>query len=263
MPELDVLAPEAHRDKYWRSPDNLLFAARDMLVPLGLQEITHAVMAMPIAFARTNDSYHLVGLQGFLENHNLFVSPDGRWLTHYIPAHYRCYPFGLGTADDGRRVLCFRRDSGLMTDVDTDKPTVHRFFEDDDALSPKVDEVLRILTGLNHSGTLFRNTADLLNKHGLIVPWEIDLPGEAGAKKLTGLFQIDEPALYALEAEAFAELRQQSALVVAFCQLLSTQHIKDMVILMGQHRQLSQSADTTGFKLHSGEDSGTLSFDNL
>ncbi len=67
-----------------------------------------------------------------------------------------------------------------------------------------------------------------MHKHQLIQPWPIKLQTTAGEQAVEGLFRIDEAALNQLPAEALIELRNTGALLCAYCQLLSMQHLQTL-----------------------------------
>jgi hypothetical protein len=73
----------------------------------------------------------------------------------------------------------------------------------------------------------------------LIQPWPINVTADGSAKPLNGLFRIDEPALNALDDEAFLKLRKSSALPLAYTQLLSTGQIALFEQLMRMQQQLA------------------------
>ena len=83
---------------------------------------------------------------------------------------------------------------------------------------------------------------DLLKQHQLIKPWPIKLKTDAGDKDITGLFQIDEAALNLLSAEALLEIRNSGGLLLAYCQLLSMQHLSFLGQLAEAHAKADKAA---------------------
>src|SRR5690554_4691123 len=113
MAQLTVISREQHANKRWKRYTSYSFAASDAVVPLVVQELPRACLALPIGFVKTDSGFQLVAVQGLLPGKNLWVAPDGRWIGPYVPAAYRGYPFVLANTEDGKRVLCVREDSGL------------------------------------------------------------------------------------------------------------------------------------------------------
>jgi hypothetical protein len=81
-----------------------------------------------------------------------------------------------------------------------------------------------------------------LQKHQLIQHWPIKLQTTAGEQAVEGLFRIDETALNQLPAEALLELRNTGALLCAYCQLLSMQHLQTFGQLAAAHAQADAKA---------------------
>src|SRR5690606_9874504 len=77
-----------------------------------------------------------------------------------------------------------------------------------------------------------------LDAEGLIVPWEITVRGKDGEKKITDLYRIDEARLNSLDAAALSRIHQAGALPVAYCQLLSMQHIHTLAKLADAHAKI-------------------------
>lgn len=80
------------------------------------QELSCALMHLPIGFIKQHDEFVPVGDLGFQPGQNLFVIPDGDWIGSYTPAVFSGYPFQLVEAADGQRVLVVNEDSGLVND---------------------------------------------------------------------------------------------------------------------------------------------------
>ena len=81
-----------------------------------------------------------------------------------------------------------------------------------------------------------------LHRHGLIRPWPITVKTEAGEQSVAGLHQIDEAALAQLPGDALQELARAGALAVAYCQLLSMQHLPALGQLAQARAQAAAAA---------------------
>src|SRR5690554_4574124 len=99
MPDLQVVSKERHAQKRWKRYSSYAFAAGDSVAPLVIQEIPKACIALPIGFIESEDGYFPVAVQGLTPDSNLLVAPDGRWLTSYVPAAYRSYPFRMANTE--------------------------------------------------------------------------------------------------------------------------------------------------------------------
>lgn len=258
MPDIQAVSRERHSNKRWQRYTSYAFAANDAVAPLVIQELTKAAAVLPVGFMASGDHFMPVAVQGLAPGANLWVAPNGRWLGGYIPAVYRAYPFKLANAPDNQQVLCVVENSGLLSDTDGEP-----FFDEAGEPTQAIKDVLSFLTqvAINHQAT--HRACAALQKHSLIKPWPIKLNTDQGNQTIEGLHTIDETALSQLPAEALVELRDADALLAAYCQLMSTQHLQKLGELIKKHAQ----HDSTALQTSAGEldleflnDGGTVSF---
>jgi hypothetical protein len=240
--ELQPVTQQRYGNKRWKRFASHGFAARDSVAPLVAHELQRAVLDLPTAFVKHDKGYGLVAVQGLAQGHNLLVAPDGRWTGGYVPAFYRGHPFKLVKTADGRQALCVDESSGLVTEGSKEGEP---FFSDDGKLSKPLAEVLNFLTQVQSSREKTARICAVLDKHKLIHPWHIKIKTESGEQMMKGLFRIDEAALNALPAEALLELRQAWALPVAYCQMLSMQHLPKLAQLARSHAKQGPALPTT------------------
>lgn len=224
MPNYIAVSRAKHANLRWSGPTRFDFAARDAIVPLVAQEFPRAQLCMPIAFVAQGDGFSPVAVLGLQAGRNLFVAADGRWLDGcYIPAMYRGYPFALAAGADGQQVLVCAEDSALISET-----AGAAFFDAQGNPDPAVQAVLDFLAQVQQNRAVTERICSALAQYGLIQPWPISLQMEGDARRVEGLFRIDETALNALPAESLAALHQVGALPVAYCQLLSMQHLPQL-----------------------------------
>ena len=221
MSTMMPITPEHHGAKRWLRPTNYAFAAKDSVAPLIASELAQAALALPIGFANQGEDFVPVALVGLTPDQSLFVSADSLWQGHFVPSAYRFHPFALLPASEGREVLCIDEESGLVTDGPEGEP----FFSDDGEPSKFVADIFASLLEIGTQRLATKSTCALLKAHGLIEPWPVTIQGSSGERQVDGLFCINEDALDALSDAAFLELRASRGLTIAFCQLLSMQHL--------------------------------------
>ena len=212
---------EQHEAKRWLRPTNYAFAKKNTVVPLVASELPQAALVLPIGFVIQGEEFVPVALVGLTPGQNLFVSTDGSWVWRYVPASYRLHPFALAPSNQGGEVLCINEDSRFVTDG----PEGELFFGDDGEPSQVVAEIFSALQEISTNRVATRIACASLKAHELIQPWPITVQTPAGDQPVDGLYCINEEALDALSDEAFLELRASRGLTVAFCQLLSLQHL--------------------------------------
>ncbi len=89
-----VLNKGIHKNlKIANRPIHYGFAAQTNSVMLTGGEFIESAKEYPVVFVRTAERIVPAVLLGLREAENLFVDPDGRWESRYIPAFVRRYPF--------------------------------------------------------------------------------------------------------------------------------------------------------------------------
>lgn len=192
------------------------------IVPLARTEVPRAVLAFPIAFQATPEGACLVAVMGLTTERNLFVTGDNRWAGAYVPAIFRGYPFALGTTEDGRQVVCVDEDSDCLRDSPGAKP----LFDDNGQAAPFLRQVMGFLQQLARDRQATMAGVAALEKHGLLEEWPITIKAGETETNISGLLRINETALNALEPAVLAEIRDASALPIAYGQLYSMGHLR-------------------------------------
>lgn len=237
MPDIRPITKSEFASKYWRRYSNYSFAAGDAIAPLVLQELPKAQLSLPIGFALNNGQALPVAVQSLQPGVNMFVGADGSWRGRYVPAAYRGYPFVLADTEEDKQVLCIDADSGLVSDTEGEP-----FFTPEGEPGKALGEVLAFLQQVHQQRRHTLNLCTLLQKHDLLQPWPIKVTSEAQEQQVEGLFRVDEKALNALEYDAYKELSSAGALPLAYCQLLSMQHLQDLGRLHDAAHKQSESA---------------------
>jgi hypothetical protein len=222
MPSLAAVSPGRHGNKRFKRYTNYKFAADRAIVPLVINELPRAALALPIGFTAHDDQLLPAAILGLKPGQNLLVGPDGRWLGGYIPALLRTYPFVLAPHGD-HDVLCIDESSELITSGSDGEP----FFEEGGPSKP-IAALMSVLEQIAASRKATVQACAVLKAHDLVRPWPITIKIPAGEQRVEGLLCIDEAALAALPDAAFLELRRAGALVVIYCQLLSMHNMTEL-----------------------------------
>jgi hypothetical protein len=220
MPNYKLLATEYFGDKYWQRYTNYRFAAQDVVAPITLHELHRASLCLPLAFIQHGDGIRLAAVMGFQPGKNLLLDAQHQWRVDYIPACYRSYPFSMTTLPDGRSGVAVDVDSGLITEKngtplldEKGKPT-----ED-------VSAVIRFLDQLESGRRVTNKACSVLQQHNLLVPWDLKVELVSGTLQIKGLLRVDEQRLNQLSAESLKQVQSNNGLMLAYCHLLSLQHV--------------------------------------
>ncbi|MFT7286676.1 MAG: hypothetical protein ACI87W_000785 [Halieaceae bacterium] len=230
MTAVQPVSKTSHAAMRWTPYRDMSFATGDVFAPLVLAEVRRVALHLPIAFLQHESDVRPVVLQGLKAGQNLCLTPKGKWALPYIPSIYRGYPFSLPEAPDGRRILCFDHDSGLISETEGEA-----FFDDSGEPAPRLAEILRFLTVVAENREPTRLAANLLAQHSLLVPWRIDYQEQGQARAVEGVQQVDEAAFRELDAAALLELHEAGALNLIFCHLLSMPNVRKLQRLNELH----------------------------
>lgn len=242
MPNYQAITQSDFSALCWKRNDNFLYASTDAIAPLVLQELPKACVSLPIAFIMQGEAFVPVAVQALLAGQNLYVTPDGRWLGPYVPAHYRGYPFALAQTDEQQLVLCIDTDSKLVGEEHPEP-----FFDEQGEPTQAIKNILNFLEQVHAERDKTKFICAVLQQLELIKPWNITLQGNEGEEKpIQGLYCIDEAKFNALDAEALYRLKQSGALPVVFTQLLSMQHLSSLATLADAHTKFKNSQPASG-----------------
>lgn len=271
MPNYVALNKTEHLYAGWQKSDSIAFAAKDMVVPVLLEEVPHLLPTMPLAFINQPDQdgkarYILVALLSIQPGTNLFLHPLGRWLAGYVPAAYRGYPFRLLPDQTGKMVVCFDKDSGLLREEPM--PSDEVFFTSDGELSQTTKNLTQFLELCEKNRLITQSVVDKLAESDLIVEWELNITNPDGEKKpLKGLFKIDEEKLRGLAAQNLVELMQSGGISLAYAQLLAQHRLSVFPRLFQLRQEIEKQQSTSSTEVNVdelfGEGSDTLNFDFL
>jgi putative transposase len=89
--KLELLSKDKHYDLKISQLGNLNFAKGQVSIPVLISEMAKIASNFPIVF--TADENPTIIALSSLGKENLAITEDGKWITNYIPAVYRKYPF--------------------------------------------------------------------------------------------------------------------------------------------------------------------------
>lgn len=238
LSNLHAVSRERHGSLRWHPCKSYNFARSTASVPLVPLEMSAAAISLPVAFIREADQYRLIAMLGIQPDKNVYVARDGSWLATYIPALLRCAPFKIATSEHGTRVLCVDEAIGMVGDV----PTGELFFDEQ---GEPAAELAKIIVFLQKIEGDLGNTVKICNeleRLALIQPWPITIQTRNGNITIDGLFRIDETRLNSCNGDELHVLRDSGALALAYCQLISQQHLAMLGTLADAHAKYQETS---------------------
>lgn len=261
MSKIEAISKTTFQNKSWRRPADYIFASSDSVCALTALELPQAIMHMPTGFVLADNVYSLVAVQSLQPDTNHYVDTSGNWIGKYVPEIYQYYPFLLAknAKNEEQLVFCVDSDSDLVTEGSTGEI----FFDDAGDMCDALTSIFESLSRNNEYKAATAKICESLCSHGLLKPWDLEVQLDSGMRRVEGLYCIDEQAVNALSDEAFLELRKSGALIVVYCQLLSIQHIPELVQLLKDSSK--SAAHGTGSKIINDAITGddNITFDNL
>ncbi|WP_058634988.1 SapC family protein [Aureimonas ureilytica] len=216
---------ERHKDFGWRRFSDYNFAAGTTFAPLADGEFAKAAIHLPLAFIQQGPTWQLVALFGLLPGQNLFVAPQGHWIAGYIPAHLRSYPFRIGRAEGSNdAVFCIDESSGLLV-----RRGGEALFDAAGQLTQAALDVWSFIVEVARGEMRLSTICGHLGELGLLEPWPLTIRNGEDVQQVDGLFRLSEAKLNGLDDAAFAAIRRNGALSIAYAQLFSTGHIDKLV----------------------------------
>ncbi|TFH86522.1 hypothetical protein EQG41_11220 [Billgrantia azerbaijanica] len=230
------------------------FAREQSVVPVLLAELGKVLPHYALGFIWEGETCQPVALTG-LGQGNLYLGPQGQWLSGYAPAALRGYPFRLADSPNGEKVLCIEA-SQL-----TDDPAAQPLFEEAGELAKPVRDTLEFLGQCERNRQATRQAAQALADAQVIEPWPLQVArGEAQSPlQVQGLHRISETALNGLTAEAYAELRG-APMALAYAQLLATHQLSELAQRAKQQPQPGVTPEELDSLLEGDNDDLTFDF---
>lgn len=224
--------------KAWKPYSDYRFAAGSAVAPLSTEEVAQAANIYPLAFA-AGEQAALLAVLGIRPGQNLLVGGNGQWITGYVPANFRGYPFKLIRTGEEQVVLGYDQSSGLLVEEGQGEA----FFGPDGQPTQRIKDLLQFLITFNRGQQTAAALGGKLKDAGVLEPWPLTIEEEGGKKTaVQGLLRVNEQALGALDDAAFLELRHSGALTLAYAQLLSMANMSSIGRLAQIHAQQAQQA---------------------
>ena len=195
-------------------------------VPLTAVEFPAAAAEYPIVFARTGGQVLPVAVLGARRSENLYLGPDARWLTRYVPAFVRRYPFVFADSDAGKALtLC----------IDEAFPGVNfegrgqGLFGPDGEPAPYVQDVLQFALEYRAQWRRTQAFGWRLDQLGLLEPMQAEFEvGGARPLRLGGFLVAERGRLKAVAGARLGEMLKSDELELIYLHLQSLRNFSTL-----------------------------------
>jgi hypothetical protein len=215
--------------------DGFEFAANAKSVPLTAIELNDVCREYPIIFVKGTDGEFTVMAALSLDGKTNSFVKNGYWMSRYIPAFVRRYPFIPGSLDNNPTATDASRFSVMIDetykDFSPDAKDGKRLFDDN---GQPTDDLKNITEFLRNFHTEYLKTLRFvkeLENMDLLVSKNIDVTRRNNDKdklRMTGVWVVDEEKLRKLDSEKVNKLFSSGALFLIYAHLLSLRNFSAM-----------------------------------
>ena len=220
------VSSEAHRDWSVQAGRTFSFAKEINSVPLLAAEFGAAAGEHTIVFAGEGDQVFPSVILGQRDGQNAHVGADGKWLSNYVPAFLRRYPFVFASAEDNKTfTLCIDEEfEGFNKDGKGE-----RLFDADGERTEYLERMLKFTSDYQAQFNRTQLFAKRLVELNLLEPAQAQFrDAEGNQSSLTGFKTIKRDALREVKAETLAEMARTDELELCYLHLHSLTNLPTM-----------------------------------
>lgn len=176
--KLALLSKEKHNNLKIGQLDNLNFAKNQVSIPVLINEVTKIALNFPIVFT-ADENPTIVALTS-LGKENLAINNDGKWITNYIPAVYRKYPFTYVNVKENSE------QKAVAIDVEADNislETGNPLFDENKEQTKLLKDTIQFLTSYEQEAMKTKSIAKMIADTNILEDREISI-GEGKDKKI-------------------------------------------------------------------------------
>jgi len=244
MPRYVPMDPDKHKTAGFQKTRDWGHAAQDWVAPVVVDELPQIIPVLPLAFIPMEEDFQLVAVQSLKKDKNVVIRPgDGRWLTPYVPAIYRGYPFSLmQVGDKSEKALCVDEESPVYRSGP--EPGYTPFYDEAGNPSEIVKKVMEFWELYETQRQKTSRAVHALSEQNVIVPWEIKVQSGEGHEPVyvEGLYKVDEGVLNTLSLASLENIRRAGALPVAYAQIFSQHRLNVLAKLHHVHEKPAAEA---------------------
>ncbi len=230
--KLVVLDKKRHSDLKVKPMRDLNFARGNSFIPLLATEVALIGSTFPIVFT-DNENPSLVALVS-LGGESLAINHEGKWITNYIPAFIRRYPFAIAQTEDNpqQKVILIDEESDLVSTIEGNE-----LFLEDGTQSDTLKNAINFLTNYENQFTITKNVAKVIRDSGILEEREIAV-GEGDEKQVlvNGFKIIDREKLNSLSDDILADWVRKGIITLIDAHIKSLENINTLFEL-AQQRQ--------------------------
>lgn len=224
---IETISTSKHARLSVKTGDDYGFARNINSVPVMAAEFPHATQDYSIVFTGDESSVMPVVILGFRQEENLYLNDEGKWISRYIPAFIRRYPFVFSSSDKGSSfTLCIDTEFSGCNEDDRGE----RLFDADGNQTQYLKNVLEFLKEYQVHYQRTEAFSKKLKQLDLLEPMtaQFTLPsGDTG--NLTGFMAVNREKLKQLTGEQLLQLAKTDELELIYLHIQSLQNFNRML----------------------------------
>lgn len=239
---------DTHRKLRFDAKNSYAFASKLMASPVVAAEAGHIAREYVLVFARKTESLPLA-LLGVDKDKNAYVGENGAWLSRYIPAHIRRYPFMLADSAEDPAQAGERRFTVMM---DTEAPHfvesgAEALFNEKGEPAQVLQRVQEALSNLQRDQLRTLKLVAQLDAAGLLEEQALRVQPKQGEPfALKGMRVINPKRFAELSAETVYELHRSGAMALVHAHFMSLSNLTDSFLMPRKASDALRDLDQDG-----------------
>ena len=235
--KLVVLDKEKHKTLKLSPLEDLKFAQDMGSIPVLVNEVAQVGEVFPVVFT-TEETPALVALTS-LGGQNLAINSEGKYITNYIPAYLRKYPFSLANSENNpeQKVVVIDEEASVFS-----KTKGKQLFTKDGEQSKTLEGAMKFLTEFEKQAQNTMAIVKAIVDSDILEPREISI-GEGEEKKVLvkGFQVVNREKLNNLDDETLAQWVRKGIIGFIDAHLKSLSKIEVLFKLASQNQQQEQN----------------------
>lgn len=230
---LVVLDKQKHKDLKISPLENLFFAKTNPFVPLLANEVAAVGASFPVVFSG-DENPSLIALVS-LGSESFAIDSHGKWITAYVPAYLRKYPFSLAATKENpeQKIVLIDEDAPLFS-----KSKGKQLFKKGGEASEVLTNAIQFLNTYEKELQTTNAIVKLIAQSGILEEREISI-GEGDEKKVLvkGLRVVDREKLARLSDDILASWVRRGIITFIDAHLKSLENIQTLFRLVQQRQK--------------------------
>ncbi|RZJ98747.1 MAG: multidrug transporter, partial [Flavobacterium sp.] len=174
-----------------------------------------------------------LAVMGLREGENLFLNEKKLFVSRYVPAFIRRYPFVLGGNKDSEMMaICVDEDSKLFVHNGS---VGERLFEDNGEQSVHLKEIVEFLKDYQQRAEITKIFCKRLHDLDLLEPMQANITfknNEAANINLTGFYVVKREKLRALSDADILDIFKKDGMEIIYAHMQSLSNLNRLIELM-------------------------------